>query len=548
MKKQNGRNRNKQVPLEPGWWKSDIMASLVVFLVALPLCLGIAMASGAPPMAGILSGVIGGVVVASLGGSPMLVSGPANGLIVLVLMITQQYGLAMLGVIVLAAGALQALAGTLRLGQVFRAIPPSIVHGLMTGFAVIIFASQFHVMLDASLKGAALEQLLAIPSAVGKVLFGSDGSHRAAALLGVLTIVVLLVWKPIVPRRLSFIPASLVAVAAATLVAYLGNLNVQRVTLPDKMLEALNLIDLSLLPKLLQWPILEMALVMAFLASTETLLSATAVDRLHQGPRTNYDRELLAQGIGNMCCGVVGAVPLTGVIIRSAANVAAGGKTRLASVLHGVWLLLFVVALPGVLAQVPTSSLAAVLVVAVFKLVDVKALREIWEHDKREIGIYAVTAGTIFFWGVLPGVVLGLALAVAKLLYTVGHLNIRVEHEPERNRTHLYLEGTAAFLSLPKLARTLESIPEGTELHVHMEQLSLIDHACLDLLVNWEQQHRATGGRLVLDWESLHMKFGRQVAIDRPQAAAAAQGPLATTIPLRHFQREGWQPLLKNEQ
>ncbi len=540
----------KHKPLSPGWWKADALASLVVFLVALPLCLGIAVASGAAPIAGILSGVIGGLVVASLGGSPMLVSGPANGLIVLVLLVTQEHGLAVLGVIVLAAGALQVLAGALRLGQVFRAIPPSIIHGLMTGFAVIIFASQFHVMLDAQLKGTALEQLAAIPRAVWNVLTDSQGSHRAAAGLGLLTIAVLLGWKPLAPKRLHFLPASLVAVMAAAVVAYLAGLPVARVEVPQnpqQLLGAIQFIDFSLLPQLMQWPILEVVLVMAFLASTETLLSATAVDRLHQGPRTNYDRELAAQGLGNMLCGVVGAVPLTGVIIRSAANVAAGAQTRLSSILHGLWLLVFVVALPGLLAQIPTASLAAVLLVAVFKLVDVKALREIWQHDKREIGIYAATAATIFFWGVLPGVVLGVGLALAKLLYCVGHLNIRVEEEPEHNRTNLYLEGTAAFLSLPKLARTLDSVSPGTELHVHMDQLSLIDHACLDLLVNWEQQHRATGGRLVLDWDSLHVKFGRQVAVSRPQPVTRLlRAPAAAAQP-RRFLREGWQPLYKSE-
>ncbi len=545
------KNSKRKTPA-PGWWKADVLSSLVVFLVALPLCLGIAEASGAPPIAGIFSGVIGGLVVASLGGSPMLVSGPANGLIVLVLLVTQEHGLAMLGVIVLAAGALQVLAGALRLGQVFRAIPPSIIHGLMTGFAVIIFASQFHVMLDAQFKGTALEQLAAMPSAVWNVLTSSEGSHRAAAGIGVLTILVLLSWKSLASKRLQLLPASLVAVMVAALVAFLAGLPVARVEVPQnpkELLGAIQLVDLSLLPRLLQWPILEVVLVMAFLASTETLLSATAVDRLHKSSRTNYDRELTAQGLGNMLCGVVGAVPLTGVIIRSAANVTAGAQTRLSSVLHGLWLLVLVVAFPGLLAQIPTASLAAVLLVAVTKLVDVKALKEIWQHDKREIGIYAATAATILFWGVLPGVVLGVGLALAKLLYCIGHLDIRIEEEPEHNRTNLYLEGTAAFLSLPKLARVLDAVSPGTELHVHMDQLLLIDHACLDMLVCWEQQHQSTGGRLVLDWESLHVKFGRQVSANRPSRPITRlrPSPAAVAQPRRFF-REGWQPLYKNEQ
>ena len=530
--------------------KADILASLVVFLVALPLCLGIAIASGAPPIAGILSGVIGGLVVASLGGSPMQVSGPANGLIVLVLLVTEQYGLAVLGIIVLAAGSLQLAAGVLRLGQLFRAIPPAIIHGLMTGFAIIIFASQFHVMLDDPARGSALENILLIPEAIWAAIVDRDGSHRAGA-IGVLTILILLLWKPLAPRKLSFVPPSLVAVGTATAVVALADPPVARVTLPDNLLDAVRLIDLAVVPRLLEWPIIELALIMAFLASTETLLSASAVDRLHDGPRTNYDRELAAQGIGNMLCGLLGAVPLTGVIIRSATNVAAGARTRLSSILHGFWLLAFVALLPGVLALVPTASLAAVLVMAVFKLVDVKALREIWQHDRWEIVIYFATAATIVFWGVLPGVLLGIGLAVAKLLHRVGHLSIRVEEEPGKGRTHVYLEGTAVFINLPRLAAMLENIPRGTELRVHIDELHLIDHACLDLLINWEQQQRNSGGSLVLDWDSLWAKFGPAAAskpLSRLKVAPAppskdrifSRSPDARES---RFFREGWRPL-----
>ncbi len=527
-------------------WKADILASLVVFLVALPLCLGIAIASGAPPIAGILSGIIGGLVVASLGGSPMQVSGPANGLIVLVLLTTQQYGLAVFGAVVLAAGFIQVMAGLFRLGQLFRAIPPAIIHGLMTGFALIIFASQFHVMLDDPVRGSALQNFLLIPEAIWDAAVDRDGSHRAAS-IGVLTILILLLWKPIAPRRLAFIPASLVAVGTGTAVVAFTGLSVAQVSLPENLLGAIQLLDLAALPRLLEWPILELALIMAFLASTETLLSATAVDRLHQGPRTNYDRELTAQGIGNMLCGILGAIPLTGVIIRSAANVGAGARTRLSSILHGFWLLAFVAVLPGVLKLVPTASLAAVLVVAVFKLIDVKALRGIWRHDKWELGIYVVTAATIFFWGVLPGVLLGVGLAVAKLLYSVGHLAIRVEVDDVNHRTNLYLEGTAVFLSLPKLATALEAVPPGTELHVHLDELNLIDHACLDLLSNWEQQHKNTGGSLMLDWESLRAKFGQQMATEESPDSETGWNPAGDgskpTTQLRRFNREGWRPL-----
>lgn len=521
-------------------WKADIPASLVVFLVALPLCMGIAIASGAPPIAGILSGVIGGLLVASLGGCPMQVSGPANGLIVLVLLITQDYGMAMLGVVVLAAGVLQLTAGICRLGQLFRAIPPAIIHGLMTGFAVIIFASQFHVMLDAPSQGGAVENLILIPQAIWEAVTKGSGALQAAG-IGVLTIAILVLWKSRPPKRLEFLPASLIAVAVATALVAIFGLSVNRVDLPENLLGAIQWLEFASLPRILEWPIFELALVMAFLASTETLLSATAVDRLHQGPRTNYDRELAAQGVGNMLCGCVGAIPLTGVIIRSAANVSAGAKTRLSSILHGVWLLALVALLPGLLGLVPTASLAAVLIIAVLKLVDVPALKEIWQQDRKEIAIYAATAITIIVWGVLPGVLLGIGLSLFKLLYAVGRLVTEVESHPESRRVDIRLKGTATFLSLPKLATVLDGVPQRSELRIHVDDVQLIDHACLDLLMNWEQVHARTGGSLVLDWDNLIARFrnGAPAALDDEPSSNGAPRPPRISQP-KTFRRPGW--------
>jgi MFS superfamily sulfate permease-like transporter len=264
-------------------------------------------------------------------------------------------------------------------------------------------------------------------------------------------------------------------------------------------------------------------------ASAETLLCATAVDRMHQGPRTRYDRELAAQGVGNVLCGLLGALPMTGVIVRSAANVQAGAKTRASAVLHGLWLLLFVSLLPFVLELIPTSSLAAVLVYTGYKLVNPKAVRALWDYGKSEVAIYAATVGAIVVTNLLTGILVGVGLALAKLLYTFSHLAIRIEKDLERNRTVLYVEGAATFIRLPKLAAALESVPPSTELHVHFEQLSHIDHACLDLLINWEKQHEATGGSLVIDWETLTAKFHGETT-DGNRADAGAR-KIANTPP-----------------
>lgn len=488
-------------------WKADLLASLVVFLVALPLCMGIAIAAGASPAAGLLSGVIGGILVGSLGGSPFQVSGPANSLIVLVGVVLRDYGMGVLGAVVLTAGVLQMLAGVLRLGQWFRAVSPAVIHGMMTGFAVIIFASQFHVMLDAPVAGDPVTNLVTIPDVIVDGLVLDGNPHHQAAMIGAMTVALLLLWKRFRPHRLRAIPASLVAVLTATIVVEITGVPIVRIVMPENLTALVTLIEPQALWRLQEGPILEIALTIAFLASTESLLSAAAVDQLHSGPRTKYDRELTVQGLGNMVCGVLGALPLTGVIIRSAANVSAGARSRLASVLHGVWLLGFTLLLPGLLEKIPTASLAAVLLVAVFGLINVRELKNYWREDWMNLLTYLGTAAAIIFLGVLAGVALGILLSLAKLVYKFSHLDIRIEEDPKQRRTIMYLSGTATFIRLPKLAAAVECVPSGHELHVRLERLNYIDDACLDLLMNWARQHEATGGRLIIDWDCLSACF-----------------------------------------
>ena len=211
-----------------------------------------------------------------------------------------------------------------------------------------------------------------------------------------------------------------------------------------------------------------------------------------------------------MLCGVLGVLPLTGVIVRSGANVQAGGRTRLSTILHGLWLLLFAVVFTFVLRLIPVACLAAILVYTGCKLVNIKAIRELGKYGKGEVAVYIVTLVVIVVIDLLTGIVLGLGLAVVQLIYRFTNLTIRVERDTERNRTTLYLKGAATFLRLPKLAQALQAVPPNTELHVHFEDLGHIDHACLDLLMKWEKQHEATGGSLVIDWESLTAKFRPQ--------------------------------------
>lgn len=489
-----------------GWLAKDAMASVVVFLVALPLCMGVSIASGVPPTAGLITGIVGGLVVGFVAGSPFQVSGPAAGLTVLVWQLVQEQGLAMLGVIVLVAGLIQIAAGMCKLGQWFRAVSPAVIHGMLAGIGILILAAQFHVMLDGKPIGSGIDNLAAIPAALEQA-FSNGGTALQAFAIGVLSIVIMALWGAYAPKKLKILPAPLMAVVVAVIAAAALQLQIQYVDVPENIWSVIQWPTLASLQRLSEIPILLAALSVAFIASAETLLCASAVDQMHQGPRTKYDKELAAQGLGNAICGLFGVLPMTGVIVRSSANVEAGAKTRAAAILHGLWLLLFAAVLPFTLRYIPVASLAAVLVFTGYKLAYPKAVPKLLEYGKSEVAIYVATIGVIVATDLLKGVIFGLLLSLFKLLYVFSQLEISSNEDVLNNCLHLRLSGSATLIRLPMLATALENVRPGGEVHVHFDRLDYIDHACLDLLSNWEKQHEATNGRLVIEWDELSWKF-----------------------------------------
>lgn len=496
-------------------FKSDMFASVVVFLVALPLCMGIAIASGAPVSLGLITGIVGGIVVGILSGAPLQVSGPAAGLSVIVFQMIGDYGLESLGWAVLVAGALQLVAGVLRLGQWFRAVSPAVIHGMLAGIGALIVASQFHVMVDDVPKTDGLQNLLAIPLSFQKCL-------TWPALVSVLTIVVLLLWRLALPKRWRLIPAPLAAIAVATFVTTMWQLPVQRVAVPDNLWSEISMPSLSS-SQILSWMgILKMGAVIAVVASAETLLCATALDKIHHGPRTDYDRELGAQGIGNIVCGLLGSLPMTGVIVRSAANVEAGGRSRVAAILHGCWLLVFVWFLADGLRLIPTAGLAAILVYTGYKLINPQVVRELRKYGRGEVAIYLFTLAIIVCFDLLTGVTAGIALSAAKLLLGRTRLNTSLVIKQEDSQAVLSISGAATFLRLPHLARELEKIPPDAELCIDAERLEHIDHACLDLLMNWAKQHELKGGVSAIDWQTLTQIYRDNRQPQRPDELKSA--------------------------
>lgn len=529
-------------------FRDDFLASIVVFLVALPLCIGIAVAVDVSPARALLTGIIGGLIVGFFAGSPLQVSGPAAGLFVIVADLLAKgresflakagngeatveeavaYSLMVLGTAVFLAGVIQIVAGKLKLGQCFRAVSPAVIKGMLSGIGLLILFSQFHVMLDhvALYHGekahGGLQYLATIPEAIVKC-FSADTSknHHLAALTGLVTIACIVIWPMVAPKKLKLLPAALVGISIATAFAAIAGLKIEMLDVSTGVFKETTLPNTTTWYLLLFDPIvITGAIVIALVASAETLLCATAVDQLHSGVRTNYDKELTAQGIGNVLCGLIGALPMTGVIVRSSANVNSGAKTRLSTILHGGWLLIFVVAIPFVLSYIPRAALGALLVHIGIKLVNWKQIKELWNTSKSEVGIYAVTVLVIVCQDLLVGVIVGIALSAIKLLYRFSHLELHLRNEGKL--THLEMEGAATFLRLPILAAKLDEVPDSAELHVDFQHLSYIDHACLDLLMNWAKQHEGTGGKLVIDWASLHGRFtdDAKVGLERVRAA-----------------------------
>ncbi len=499
-------------------WLREGLASLVVFLVALPLCMGIAIASGVPPAMGLVAGIIGGLVVGNLAGSPLQVSGPAAGLVVIVYDLVQSHGLGALSAAILVSGVLQIVAGRLRLGQWFRAIAPAVIYGMLAGIGILIAASQFHVMVDDTPKANGLLNIVTIPWAVQKGLTPIEGTpHHIAAAIGVTTLLVLVLWNWIrerLPGVLSAIPAPLVAVGVATGLSASMSLPIAYIDVPTEVSELIRVPSLSDLATLLEPAVLGTAFALAVVASAESLLCAAAVDKLHDGPRSDLDRELTAQGVGNTLAGVLGALPITGVIVRSTANVQAGATTRYSAVLHGIWLLLTVAALPWLLGLVPVASLAAVLVYIGYKLVNPKIIRDLAERGRAELGIYIATVVAIVATSLLEGLLVGLALSVLKMAWTFSHLEVSVtkrdappEGEAERDIYDVQLSGAATFVRLPLLMKHLESIPAEAEVHVHFGSLNHIDHACLEAIADWERQREPRGGTVVMEWSDLESRY-----------------------------------------
>ncbi|MEV4316494.1 SulP family inorganic anion transporter [Actinocrispum sp. NPDC049592] len=456
----------------------DVPASFVVFLVSVPLSLGVAAASGAPLISGLIAAVVGGVVAGALGGSPFQVTGAGTGLPIVVAGLIDQFGWPATAAITAAAGVVQILFGMTRLGRLALSLSPAIVHGMLAGIGLSIVIGQLHVLLGGTADGDVLVNIGLLPRQLANPVWG-------AVLVGGLAVVTMLLW-PKVPKG-NIIPAPLMAVATATAAAAL-------VTVPTVHLPAFQGLALPQMPSGGALPIALAVFTVALVASMESLLAAVAVDRMHNGPRTDLNRELIGQGAANIVSGTLGGFPVSGGITRSSTNVAAGAKTRASVILQGLWVALFVLLLSHVLELIPLAALAGVLVVVGARLIRIGHLKNLKLHG--ELVVYLVTIGGVVTLGLLEGVALGLATAMTRALYRLAHTSVEVEQRPEGWRVDV--RGSLVFLGVGRLVRELREIPLGERVTLLLH-IDFMDHAAFEAIDDWRIGYEDRGGQVTVD-------------------------------------------------
>ncbi|WP_136668493.1 SulP family inorganic anion transporter [Flavobacterium sp. H122] len=483
---------------------SDLPAGLVVFLVALPLCLGIALASGAPLFAGIISGVVGGIVVGFLSKSHLSVSGPAAGLTAIVLTaITDLGGFDVFLLAVLIAGILQIALGFLRAGSISNYFPNNVIEGMLAGIGVIIFLKQIpHAFgYDKDYEGD-----LAFLQPDGKNTFSEIFSvvgniHLGATIITVVSLAILIGWNK-VPflKNLKLVPAALVAVIVGIIInqsfiasgSSLAVLDDHLVKLPvptsfDEFKQSFAMPDFTAFTNQKVWIV---GITIAVVASIETLLCIEAADRMDKHKRyTDTNVELKAQGIGNMVSALLGGLPMTSVVVRTTANSNAGAETKMSAVFHGVLLIVCAIAIPSVLNMIPLATLAAVLLLVGYKLANPKVIKHFYERGKYQFIPFIATMLAVVFTDLLKGVALGLIISVIFILR--GNMkrayDFRKEQYQDGDVIHIDLAQEVSFLNKAAIKATLSSIPENSKVVINAADTVYIAHDVLDLIKEFKK-------------------------------------------------------------
>ena len=473
----------------------DLPAGLSVFLVALPLCLGIALASGVPLYAGIVSGIIGGLVVSLISGSPLSVSGPAAGLttVVAVAIVTLGDFRTFLLALIL-AGMFQIILGLLKLGVIANYFPSSVIKGMLAAIGIMLMAKQIPVALgydQPDFWTSGISSIFQSGNLAGYAHFINEHTTRGAIVITVFSLLIMVFMQQHFARRWKLVPAPLLVVIVAIMINQALNAMAeayslrptQLVSIPENLFNAITFPDLSKIFSSVE--ILKQGLIIGLLATLETLLCVEAIDKLDKHNRiTPVNRELVAQGTGNILCGLLGALPITAVIVRGAANVDAGGRTKLASFTHGIFLLLAVLLVPFLLNRIPYAALAAILIITGYNLTRPKLYRNMWELGWKQFLPFMITILVILASDLLIGVSIGLLVSI----YFIIQNNFRAEYEIRKSRQHetevyyIQLNTNVTFLNKVRLKEALDKVPPYSVLTIDGTNCNFIDYDILEII------------------------------------------------------------------
>ncbi|HZH69450.1 MAG TPA: SulP family inorganic anion transporter [Flavobacteriaceae bacterium] len=473
--------------------KNDLPASLVVFFVALPLCLGIALASGAPLFAGLIAGILGGIIVGIISGSSLGVSGPAAGLVVIVLnAITDLGTYESFLLAVVFAGIFQILLGIIKAGVIGYYFPSSVIKGMLAAIGVLIFFQQLQHALGYDVPDK--EQGLTFYETLG---FMFSSISTGVVIVTIISLCIILLWDKVLTKKhhiFKLVPGPLVAVIMGIIYqlifggteSVLGIQPEKLVTVPipenfDMFIAQFTTPDFS---QIGNSQIYVIAFTIAVVASLETLLCVEATDKLDPQKRyTPTNRELVAQGVGNTLSGLIGGLPITQVIVRSSANIQSGGKTKMSAIIHGFLILSTVIVIPKILNLIPLAVLAAILLVVGYKLANPKQFVEMWKYGKSQFIPFIATVAAIIITDLLMGILFGLTVGIITVLFKTYYNSHNIIEKDKDNKKlyHMNLAEEVSFINKASIQKELNGLKPNSILEIDVRKTKILDFDVVEI-------------------------------------------------------------------
>ena len=475
--------------------KHDFKASITVFFVALPLCLGISLASNAPVYSGLMAGILGGIIVAFISKSHISVSGPAAGLTaVCASAVTEMGSIELFFLSVSIAGLLQVLLGVFKLGGFTHFIPSAVIKGMLAAIGILLISKQIPFLLGYDKPDfwtAELFNIFSLNHGFEHVKNIYYQSSVGAVIIAISSLLLLIAWKKTLAEKLSFLPTSFVVVVFGVLLALLFKHYIpalalkpsQFVNVSSNLFSEIKLVDLNaIFSNSITW---KTAIVICLVASLETLLSIEAVDKIDPYNRvTPQNRELIAQGTGNFFSGLIGGLPITAVIVRSSANAEAGARTKLSAIFHGIWLFIFAFFIASLLNLIPYCILAVILIRTGYNLAKPKMIRSVYKLGKEQFLPFIVTTVAILFTDLLIGVGIGVAYAAYFIFKNTYKAGFTLQIKKEEHTLHYYfrLAINVSFINKKKLKDELEKIPDHSTVYIDGAHSVYIDYDVIEII------------------------------------------------------------------